>query len=795
MFQISVNPAIHDKPASWDPDYAHGWQNVEVDADGLKQLIADGTAFIPAAMTSGHRSSAAFKHADLAVVDVDAGLSLEGFAAHPLAQQALMLYTTASHSEEEGHHRFRVIFRLSERIFDGNLFKALTSLLIKALGGDKSCSDPCRLFYGNSQGTQQILNPEATLAASFINEAQAAARDLERRFNSRTDNYDELTIQQASFVLEEILDPTSDGERDHFIRVTAAVASSGDILYPQWADWASRGHHGKGKNSRQVSERFFRGFSGNSSLATLFFLAGQQDPEWRKRLPDELRGSHDNYSIPAAGYAHEDFLGEEDDLLLPDCTDAAATPAPAAKATPSLFDASGHNWADLNQAPVAEDKALPDLDDFDLDDFDDSDDPLRRSRKKGGKKGGDGERTIPEIKARILKVFPGLRLNQATLQLEYGPRSSPGIIKDPTLAWVPISESAGELYPKTIIADILATMGEANPYNPIKAYLEYCASNSKPVDYFDRLASTLLGVPEEGTENPLMPCGNLYADVVLKRFLVGAVARALNPGCPHGWMPILIGPQNLGKSNFFQYLTPRDQLTGAYPWVPTVQQGIGYIKDRPHTLHAGWIVLLDEAERYFKRQYTEELKNLVTVAVDRSARKFENEKSFPRAFVMAGATNNRTLFQDPTGNRRFMPVNVLGRIPSPEDPSIKIIDLDRVKADRNAIWAAAYKEYLDNPVHEFSSYELSCLAEYSASHMVDTPLREAVEKALERNSSFIWQGQTCYTTADLFKWLEIGLEQANKVTIPLSDVMRQLGYVNVQKRVLGQKKRFWCKPD
>jgi len=175
----------------------------------------------------------------------------------------------------------------------------------------------------------------------------------------------------------------------------------------------------------------------------------------------------------------------------------------------------------------------------------------------------------------------------------------------------------------------------------------------------------------------------------------------------------------------FQYLTPPDPNSpGSYPWVSTVQQGIEYIKDRPHALHAGWIVVLDEAERYFARKHKESLKNLLSVAVDRSARKYENEKSFPRSFVMAGATNNADFLTDPTGNRRFMPIVCQGVVPSKQDPNLKIIDLDRLKKDRDSIWSAACKAYLDDPVHTFSSWEISEIADYVSSFARRMPSRE-----------------------------------------------------------------------
>ena len=129
-----------------------------------------------------------------------------------------------------------------------------------------------------------------------------------------------------------------------------------------------------------------------------------------------------------------------------------------------------------------------------------------------------------------------------------------------------------------------------------------------PCPYFDRLASILIGVEEDDRTNPVMPNGQRYADVVLKRFFIGAAARLFRPGTRHDWMPVFIGSQNCGKSSFFSYITPPDYSDDEmYPWATTVQQSIEYLKDRPHALHQGWIVLMDEFERYSsKRKYCEE---------------------------------------------------------------------------------------------------------------------------------------------------------------------------------------------
>lgn len=811
-FGISINPKIHDKPASWDPAFASGWQSRDASLEELADFVTRGTAFIPAAMSSDHRSSAAFLHADLAVVDIDQGLSTDDFQQHPLAQYASLLYTTASHRDEPGGHRFRVVFQLPERISDPGLYKAVVTHLIKVLGGDKSCTDPCRLFYGNSAGAIIWLHQSSTLPQELIEEARRNEKRERARFHSATDQYDELTIQQAIHVLESVLDPTADGERDHFIRVTAACASAGDVLYPYWSDWASRGHHGKGKNARQTSERFFQGFSGKSTLATLFFLANDQDPEWRKGLPEELRSTGGApRTHKAIGYDHEDFLGIDPydldpfEAELQQLTDQQQ----GKRKTLSMFDANEEYWENLrqrqNQQQSVDDEPLPESEpptgSEDFSEEPDFSEPPSGKRGKGRPKRVEGDE-LETIRLRVKALYPGLRFNTLNLTLEHGPRETPKIIEQPQYTYVYISRGTDKVFPKHTVQDTAYVVAWENRYNPVITYLESCAANCEPIDYFDSIASTLLGTEEDSTTNPILPSGQPYADVVMQRFLIGAVARALDPGCTHDWLPILIGSQNVGKSKFFDYLTPqppsRLDVEGwrtSTPWTATLQQGIGQIKERPHLLHCGWIVVLDEIDRYFKRRYTEELKNLVSTSIDYSSRKYEHERGFPRSFVLAGATNYDDFMVDPTGNRRFMPVKVNGLIPAPGRSELKIVDLDRLKRDRDRIWSAAYKAYIAGAGHTFDSAELQYLADCSEGYTQDSPLTTSLPIVLERSPSFIHKGKPCYTLAHVFESLDLDLKSSTQMLIPVTDGLKRLGYVSCRERVNGKITRFWRKKE
>jgi hypothetical protein len=820
-FSFSVHPTIRNKPLHWLPEFASGWELREGSLDDLRNHVTSGGAFIPAAMRSDRRSSAAFLHADLAVVDVDHGLDLEAFAAHPLAAKACFVYTTASHTPERP--RFRVIFRLPTRLENPDLYKSVVTLLTTALGGDRSCTDPCRLFYGSDAAGVPHWQPDATLPYEILNDAETELRQRRIR-RAETNDLDDITIDQAIYVLENILEPTADGERDRFIKITAAACSGGEAVFPAWQNWASRCHHTTGHRAKQGTERFFYSFrNSRASLPTLFYMAEQDHPDWRSTLPAELRVSSISATTSAhraTGYDLEDYMhagldnpafGEDMPSYDDERTDS----------TPSLFD-DERPWAVAVAAPPRPTRSAPAHHDEDPDPgddyeddpdcyFEDSEDdfapvpagerrpdmPEPRLQRRRNREEVPAD-LIRTIHARLRILYPGLRRNLMNQEMEYGPQDAPLPVEQIQTAYCRISVDSGQVFQKSMVVDVANIVADENAYHPVKSYLDRCAANAAPCPYFKTLATELLGLKDDPFLNPVFAHGpeqgRHIADVILERFFIGAVARVFNPGCTHDWMPILIGPQNCGKSAFLQYITPPSPNDpGVYPWSVTIQQGIRTIKEKPHLVHAGWVVVLDEVERYFQRAYVEEFKNLVSVAVDRSRRIYENERNFRRAFVLAAAANSDDFLVDPTGNRRFMPIVVSGKVPSPEDPSTMIIDLDRLKRDRDAIWAAAYKAYLDNPVHTFSSDECSQIQDYQENFRSDSPFDGRVRAALAKQHSGIHKGKSYVIMSDLYDWLDIPVDRHVSVRVPLADALKGLGYKVKRCRIAGEARRIWIK--
>lgn len=791
LLQWSRHPGIRNKPQSWQPGFATSWLQSEGPLHELRDQILRGEAFIAAAMTSGHRTAAAFAHADLAAVDIDNGLTVEQFLEHPLRQYAAFVYTTASHDPANGKHRFRVLFRLPRRIDDADLYKGVTTILTRALGGDKSCTDPTRLFYGCNTADIPLWEPSNILPNEFLYDAYEVVERQKRVYDDGDTDLDPASIAKAVFCLEQIIPPTEDGQRDQFIRITAAARSGGDSLFHAWSDWASRGHHGSGSRSHQSTERFYRGMRG-SSLGTLFYFASEADPDWRRKLPEEIKalspytyGRSDTY----AGYSYEDFLGDPDD---------SATHKEAAY---GLFDPKAP-WAQVAK-PEAEppiDKARLYAGGYEDSDFMGDPDPVSATPPPAAKKGPGRPRKIQDdpiemAMDRLRRLYPGLRTNIVSQRLEFGPKDNPQPVPDASTTYIRVSRGTRQIISKTMVNDLMQVIGYEQRYNPVHNYLDHCAANVEPCPYFDRLASTLLGVSGNPLENPRMPSGQLYADAVMERMMIGAVARALKPGCDMDWMPILVGSQNLGKTAFFQYLTPPPRHGEDISWTTTLQQSMAAIKEKPHILHAGWLVFLDEIERYFERRYVEDLKNMVSTKSDYSAKKYQNELHYKRSFILVGATNNRDFLRDPTGNRRFMPIPVKGVVSSPEDRRIKIIDLDRLKADRDSLWAAAYQRYEAGKTWLFSSYEHAHLNEYLQGFTTDDPLLPKVAMEVSRMRSGIYQGRNYVRLADLMDALKIDVAQQPSMRRCITDILKSLGYSLKTIRISGSHSRVWIAPS
>jgi len=152
---IAVNRHLIDKASREDFAKHHGkFENLDLDAAAVAREIKNGHAFCPQ-HKPGKRSTQGFSGAGFLAVDIDHGLTLEAAKADEYFRRyATILYTTPSHKPDA--HRFRIVFELEQSIDRPERMQAALTGLIARFGGDKSCKDPCRLFYGSTSSTPEV---------------------------------------------------------------------------------------------------------------------------------------------------------------------------------------------------------------------------------------------------------------------------------------------------------------------------------------------------------------------------------------------------------------------------------------------------------------------------------------------------------------------------------------------------------------------------------------------------------------------------------------------------------------
>lgn len=176
-----------------------------------------------------------------------------------------------------------------------------------------------------------------------------------------------------------------------------------------------------------------------------------------------------------------------------------------------------------------------------------------------------------------------------------------------------------------------------------------------------------------------------YVALVGRRFLVGAVARALQPGCKMDTVLAVEGAGGGGKSTMFQVLAD-----AVAPGLFT--DGVHDVSSTSAVVEATggrWIVEIAELAGVRRAADIEALKAALTRTRDTHRRPYDvMPREVLRRFVFVATTNRSEYLNDPTGAllRRFWPVRTLA---TERDP----IDLAGLAEVAPQLWAEAVTLY------------------------------------------------------------------------------------------------------
>lgn len=202
----------------------------------------------------------------------------------------------------------------------------------------------------------------------------------------------------------------------------------------------------------------------------------------------------------------------------------------------------------------------------------------------------------------------------------------------------------------------IATAATDRPFHPIRQYLR--SLDWDGVSRLSEMARVYLAATEP------------HHAVMVRKFMIGAAARALNPGCKLDTALMLVGAQGIGKSTFFSILGG-DWHADSFVDITS--------KDSFIQIHSAWLYELAELENVVTGRAESRLKAWITSAHDTFRAPFtKTAQRHPRAVVLCGTTNRSQFLTDDTGSRRFWIVPVGQRIPR-----------ELLTAIRDQLWAEA----------------------------------------------------------------------------------------------------------
>jgi predicted P-loop ATPase len=265
-----------------------------------------------------------------------------------------------------------------------------------------------------------------------------------------------------------------------------------------------------------------------------------------------------------------------------------------------------------------------------------------------------------ELKGRFVELHGTPRLNVRTGGVEIGGQA---LSADEVGRFYLELSSPYEQWPIQPTADAIWAMAEANQFDPVANYLDGLAEHTPlPLEQWQRLDQLLLGI-----DNPT-------AATFLPQYFVGAVARVFDPGCEARCSPVLVGPQQRGKTTLGRI------LFGDPFWV----EGLADLsRDSRMRCQTAWGIELSELDGITRRSDVESLKTYLTERDDSFRKPYgKGIVRTPRRFVFWGTSNHSPL-RDLSGNSRFLCIGL------PD----QMLPLDWALTHRDALWARAVEQY------------------------------------------------------------------------------------------------------
>lgn len=278
---------------------------------------------------------------------------------------------------------------------------------------------------------------------------------------------------------------------------------------------------------------------------------------------------------------------------------------------------------------------------------------------------------------------------------------------------------------RAALTEAIETVAHARPFHPLRDYLQGLQHDGTA-----RLDRWLLHVIGE-TPDTVSPALREYLTLAGRFWILGMVARVMEPGCKFDYCPVLEGPGGLMKSSMVEALASPAYFSDAHFDLTRGKEGQEQVQGL-------WLYELAELSSFGKAEI-QLIKAFISSKVDRYRPSYgRTVEAFARQCVLVGTTNEKTYLRDRTGNRRFWPIPVRHRI-----------RIDWLKRVREQLLAEAYVLYQAgerfNPSPE---EELRLFVPMQESRLVETAVLSELTYILSRDPTPDKWGQVVNNLAD-----------------------------------------------
>lgn len=301
---------------------------------------------------------------------------------------------------------------------------------------------------------------------------------------------------------------------------------------------------------------------------------------------------------------------------------------------------------------------------------------------------------------------------------------------------------------KMLAKDAVQCIGHSNQYDHIQESFIELASSTRPLpdELWNQLDQLLFGISDP------------IAAMFMPKYLVGAVTRLMEPGCPYVATPTLIGGQGIGKSASAKVLFGSQHVCDELSYALD--------KDDVSRAHRVFCTELSEVDGITGKGDRERLKAFLTRSTDIYRPPYaEVDIECPRRFVF-WATSNGNALHDPTGNRRFVSIDLCSKTRANPIP------LDQIKQYRAAIWSRAFYEYERGFCYELDADEQLIVDGQNELFTVNDPWIDRLSSRLSKDLR-----HTCLSVDEAFILLDVpAAQQTSSNQKRVREALRSLGY-------------------